>query len=243
METHNSGDLHNATDSDESLRVQEEVPANNPVKQRRWRHPLFQILWSIIGFLLVVALEYILLARYMAGPSVFLMVFGAMLFIVVVRWCLMRFYSAGGSTTKDGEEASPRETDQGRIVSEERVEQELDPFELLVQQVIESIPDEFRKKMDNLVIFVEDEPDAETLERLGVGKGQILLGLYQGVPLTAYGQHYALLPERITIYQRPIERYCHNDPERIRAQVRKTVLHEIAHHFGMGHEEMPIWVQ
>ncbi|GCE21507.1 hypothetical protein KDK_53070 [Dictyobacter kobayashii] len=112
-----------------------------------------------------------------------------------------------------------------------------------MQEAVASIPAEFQKHMDNLAILIEDEPDAETLERVGTGEGRILLGVYQGVPLASYGSHYALLPERITIYQRSIEIYCHGDPERIRAQVRKTVLHEVAHHFGIGHEEMPIWVK
>jgi len=50
-------------------------------------------------------------------------------------------------------------------------------------------------------------------------------------------------PEIITIYQHTIEAYCHGDPDRIREQVRHTVLHEVAHHFGIDHEEMPIWVR
>jgi len=97
--------------------------------------------------------------------------------------------------------------------------------------------------MANLVILVESEPDEEVLRRVGVKEGYTLLGLYQGVPLTAQGHARPMLPESITIYQRPIEDYCLGDPERIRKQVRSTVLHEVAHHFGMDHEEMPIWVK
>jgi predicted Zn-dependent protease with MMP-like domain len=119
----------------------------------------------------------------------------------------------------------------------------LTPFELLIQQALDSIPDEFHEQMDNLVVLVENEPDAETLERIGTEEGHILLGLYQGTPLTAQGHSRALLPERITIYQHNIEQYCHGDPARIREQVRQTLLHEIAHHFGMDHEEMPIWIK
>ena len=83
----------------------------------------------------------------------------------------------------------------------------------------------------------------EALERAGVHEGHTLLGLYEGVPLTSYGRHYAPYPEIITIYQRAIEDYCRHNPTRIREQVRSTVLHEVAHHFGMGHEDMPIWVK
>jgi predicted Zn-dependent protease with MMP-like domain len=97
--------------------------------------------------------------------------------------------------------------------------------------------------MDNVMVQVKYEPDKETLKRVGVNEGYTLLGLYEGVPLTTYGQHYAPYPEIITIYQRPIEDYCHLNAARVREQVRTTVLHEVAHHFGMGHEEMPIWVK
>jgi len=119
----------------------------------------------------------------------------------------------------------------------------LDPFEELVREALASIPDEFHASMENVMVHTVYEPDDETLQRVGVNEGHILLGLYEGVPLTIYGRDHAPYPEMITIYQRTIEDYCQHDPERIRAQVRSTVLHEIAHHFGMGHEEMPIWVK
>jgi len=120
---------------------------------------------------------------------------------------------------------------------------ELTPFEKLVEEALTSIPLEFQDQMTNLAVLVESEPDEEVLERVGVHEGETLLGLYQGVPLTTYGHRQAMLPQRITIYQRAIEAYCDGDPERIREQVRSTVLHEVAHHFGMDHEEMPIWVR
>ncbi|HYU75559.1 MAG TPA: metallopeptidase family protein [Ktedonobacteraceae bacterium] len=122
-------------------------------------------------------------------------------------------------------------------------DEELSQFKLLVEDALSSIPFEFQEKMANLVILVESEPDEEVLRRVGVKEGYTLLGLYQGVPLTAQGHARPMLPESITIYQRPIEDYCLGDPERIRKQVRSTVLHEVAHHFGMDHEEMPIWVK
>ena len=122
-------------------------------------------------------------------------------------------------------------------------DEELSQFKLLVEDALSSIPFEFHEKMANLVILVESEPDEEVLRRVGVKEGYTLLGLYQGVPLTAQGHARPMLPESITIYQRPIEDYCLGDPERIRKQVRSTVLHEVAHHFGMDHEEMPIWVK
>lgn len=151
------------------------------------------------------------------------------------------------------EEEEEHEDDESENEEDEEHDENLDgeleeiqehrAFEKLVQEALDSIPEEFHRQMENLIIMVEDEPDEETLEHLDHKEGYILLGLYQGVPLTAQSYHRTLLPERITIYQRTIERYCHGDPERIRMQVQATVLHEMAHHFGMGHEEMPIWVK
>jgi predicted Zn-dependent protease with MMP-like domain len=115
-------------------------------------------------------------------------------------------------------------------------------FEQLVDEALSDVPDEFRPYMENLVVRVEDEPSAETLQQAGVGPGSTLLGLYTGVPLTAQGIAGAG-PEVISIYRRPIERYCGGDPNRIRAQVLATVLHELAHHFGIDHDDMPEWVK
>ncbi len=120
---------------------------------------------------------------------------------------------------------------------------ELSPFEQLVREALDSIPEEFQHQMGNLVVIVQDAPDAKTLTRSNVEEGSLLLGLYTGVPLTAPGSTHQMLPERITIYEHNIEKICHNDPDLIRAKVRETVLHEVAHHFGMGHEEMPIWLR
>jgi predicted Zn-dependent protease with MMP-like domain len=119
----------------------------------------------------------------------------------------------------------------------------LNTFKALVEEALDSIPLEFRKRMENLAVLVEKEPGREVLRRVGTREGYTLLGLYEGTPLTAQSYQGMMLPERITIYQRPIEAYCHGDPERIRQQVRATLLHEVAHHFGIDHDEMPIWVK
>ena len=127
--------------------------------------------------------------------------------------------------------------------AEDTSEGEASPFEQLVEEALASIPAEFQEKMENVLVRVQYEPGEEVLERVGMKNGYTLLGLYEGVPLTAYGHNRVAHPEIITIYQRAIEAYCHGDPDRIRDQVRHTALHEVAHHFGIDHEEMPIWVR
>jgi predicted Zn-dependent protease with MMP-like domain len=120
---------------------------------------------------------------------------------------------------------------------------ELSAFERLVEEALAAIPEEFQQRMENVFVRVQDKPGKEVLKRVGIKKGYTLLGLYEGVPLTAYGHDRAPHPEIITIYQRSIESYCHGDPDRMREQVQHTVLHEVAHHFGIDHEEMPIWIR
>jgi predicted Zn-dependent protease with MMP-like domain len=103
----------------------------------------------------------------------------------------------------------------------------MDEFEELVEQAIESLPDDLRTFMSNVGIVVEDEPPA----------GLPLLGLYQGVPLTVRTSSYAAVPpDKITIYRGPLERLYSGD-ELVR-QVRRVVLHEIAHHFGISDERL-----
>lgn len=115
-------------------------------------------------------------------------------------------------------------------------------FDRLVDQALATIPDEFKPFMNNVLVRVEREATEEELRRMEVGPGGMLFGLYTGVPLTAQGAQ-AVGTEVVTIYRGPIERYCHGDPERIREQVRRTVLHEVAHHFGIDHDQMPDWLK
>ena len=128
-------------------------------------------------------------------------------------------------------------------IGDSLVEGKLSSFELLVEEALSSIPAEFHEKMENVQVQVQYEPGEEVMQRVGIKAGYTLLGLYEGVPLTSYGQTRMPHPEIITIYQHTIEAYCHGNPDRIREQVRHTVLHEVAHHFGIDHEEMPIWIQ
>jgi predicted Zn-dependent protease with MMP-like domain len=102
-------------------------------------------------------------------------------------------------------------------------------FERLVQEVIESLPVQFRDAMSNVEVIVEDEPPP----------GKNYFGLYRGIPLTMRNRWYAFtLPDKISIYRGPIERYCGHNHELLEQEVRRTVLHEIAHHFGISDQRL-----
>jgi predicted Zn-dependent protease with MMP-like domain len=108
----------------------------------------------------------------------------------------------------------------------------LDPaerFEGYAQDALDSLPLELRARMSNLEIVVEDEPPP----------AQRLLGLYQGVPLTRRNSYYGgVLPDKITIYRGPLMRLYGHDSELLRREVRRVVLHEVAHHFLIGDERL-----
>ena len=107
-------------------------------------------------------------------------------------------------------------------------------FEWLVAKAVDSLPDEFSTKLENIDVVVEEQPTPNQLAEVGLKRGETLLGLYQGVPLTKRGRHYGLVvPDKITIFQKPIEAKCRYDAE-IMTEIRRVVQHEIAHHFGIG---------
>jgi len=107
-------------------------------------------------------------------------------------------------------------------------------FKWLVARVVDSLPEEFGTKLENIDVVVEDWPTQGQLAEAGLRRGQTLLGLYEGVPLTKRGRHYGLVPpDKITIFQKPIEAKFSRDVE-ITAEIQRVVRHEIAHHFGIG---------
>ncbi len=110
-------------------------------------------------------------------------------------------------------------------------------FEKLVQQSLRRLPRRFKKKLDNISVEVEDRPSAELLRDMGITSGT-LFGLYQGVPLTRREWNYGnVLPDRIIIYQRPIES-ASGSPEEIEEIVLDTVIHEVGHYFGFSDDEL-----
>jgi predicted Zn-dependent protease with MMP-like domain len=111
-------------------------------------------------------------------------------------------------------------------------------FSALVEEALQEIPRRFRAAMTNVAVVVEDEPSPDVLEDLEIEPGDTLFGLYQGTPLTERSWGYGnTLPDRISIYQRPIEDACEDDEE-IRDCVAETVIHEFGHYFGMSEEEI-----
>ncbi len=102
-------------------------------------------------------------------------------------------------------------------------------FDQAVAEAIDLLPEDLRAFMSNVAIVIEQEPPA----------GQPLLGLYQGVPLTRRSSSYAgALPDKITIYQGPLERHYGTTPDTLRQAIRRVVLHEIAHHFGISDQRL-----
>jgi predicted Zn-dependent protease with MMP-like domain len=117
---------------------------------------------------------------------------------------------------------------------------ERERFEELMEESLRELPAMFREKVENLAIMVEDEPEdqARFLHGPRGGPRRLLLGIFQGVPATQKSVwDIVTAPNRIVLYQKNIEAICRNDDE-IRAQVRKTVMHELGHYFGMSEEQL-----
>ena len=108
----------------------------------------------------------------------------------------------------------------------------------LVERALAELPEEFAEFLEEVPIEVRDQPSAAQLQRAGVGRGGLLLGLYVGRPRTLRSvEDSGAMPDAIFIFQQPIEAVCHNERELVR-QVRVTVLHEIGHHFGLNEDDL-----
>lgn len=108
----------------------------------------------------------------------------------------------------------------------------MEKFEKLVEKGIQAVPEKFLKKLENVDIVVEEEPSPEQLKKLKIRKGVFLFGLYEGVPQTERWSYGQVLPDKITIFKKPIEKASGSEEE-IKEIVKNTVWHEIAHHFGI----------
>ncbi len=111
-------------------------------------------------------------------------------------------------------------------------------FEDLIVTALASVPEQFRAHLENVEILVEDRPTAEDLEEREGPEDTLLLGIYRGVPLTQQSVWAtSLYPHRIVIFQRSFEQLFRTREEMV-VQVRRTVIHEIAHHFGISDERL-----
>jgi len=110
-------------------------------------------------------------------------------------------------------------------------------FEALVDRAIAAIPEPFAVALDEVAIVVEDEPTDEQLDANDIALDETLYGLYEGVPRTAYGADWAMSPNRITLFRWPLEDDF-PDAAGLEAEVRRTVVHELAHHLGIDDDRL-----
>lgn len=112
-------------------------------------------------------------------------------------------------------------------------------FEHIAQEAFDSLPEDFRERVENVSIVVEDYPSDDVLGKVKTDRHS-LLGLYQGIPLTQRGQWYgmsATLPDTISLYQKNIESVCHDDEE-LHLRIREVLFHELGHYFGMNEAQV-----
>ncbi len=112
-------------------------------------------------------------------------------------------------------------------------------FENLVAEAVAALPRRMRDAMKNVDIVIERRPRHKNSGEVGIKRGEVLLGLYEGIPLINRDSGYSgALPDKITIFQRSIEMFADGDPEKMTELVREVVWHEIGHHFGLSDAEL-----
>ncbi len=111
-------------------------------------------------------------------------------------------------------------------------------FDALITRAMNDLPQQYIKNLDNVAVVMADEPTPEQLTHQGVRQGQLLLGLYEGVPLTQRGAGYQfVLPDKITLFKHPLVLISQSNEE-LQANIQRTLWHEIAHHYGMNHSDI-----
>jgi predicted Zn-dependent protease with MMP-like domain len=112
-------------------------------------------------------------------------------------------------------------------------------FEKLVQDALRELPKEFKNKLENVDVVIEEDVDMDAVKKLGLGARGRLLGLYQGVPLKDRTHYYGMvLPDKITLFKQNIESACKENGMDIREEVKHVIQHEIAHHFGISDKRL-----
>ncbi len=111
-------------------------------------------------------------------------------------------------------------------------------FDALITRAMDELPQEYIRGLDNVAILYADEPDEHQRTKSGLRQGDILLGLYEGIPLTQRGAGYTfVLPDKITLFKRGIMMVSHS-PEEFYEQIKRTLWHEIAHYYGLDHDRI-----
>lgn len=111
-------------------------------------------------------------------------------------------------------------------------------FDQLVTRAMNELPQEYITQLDNVAIVYADEPTDEQIERMKIDNNHLLLGLYEGIPRTQRGGNYSMvLPDKITLFKRPLLGITHTK-EALLEQVKRTLWHEIAHHYGLDHDRI-----
>ncbi len=111
-------------------------------------------------------------------------------------------------------------------------------FEQLISHALDELPRDYVANLDNVAITFADEPTPEQLTKQGVRQGSLLLGLYEGIPQTQRGAGYTfVLPDKITLFKHPILQTV-STPDELYEQIKRTLWHEIAHHYGLGHKRI-----
>jgi len=111
-------------------------------------------------------------------------------------------------------------------------------FDQLITRAMDELPQEYIRGLQNVAIVMADEPDEVQREKLKLGHGNLLLGLYEGVPLTKRtGNEAGILPDKITLFKNPILMVSRNE-NALFEQIKRTLWHEIAHYYGLDHDRI-----
>ena len=112
-------------------------------------------------------------------------------------------------------------------------------FEQLISEAISALPEHGRKAMDNVAFVVEKEARRKKTKEIGIKVNEVLLGLYEGIPKTKRGAGYfGVLPDKITIFQQPIEELAGHDEKKLKKLIYEVVWHEVGHHLGFDEKEI-----
>ena len=110
-------------------------------------------------------------------------------------------------------------------------------FDQLITDAMNELPQQYITGLDNVVIVQADEPTPEQVIKMKLDNQHVLLGLYEGVPLTERRNSMTMLPDKITLFKHSILRVVNNEPE-LREQIKRTLWHEIAHYYGLNHSHI-----